>query len=291
MDTSYIMETQSLSFYYPDGTLALHDVCLHLEQGKVTGILGGNGAGKSTLFLLLNGILKPTSGHVLYRGLPINYTSKGLYQLRQSVGIVFQDPDTQLFSASVYEDVSFGVLNLGIEEQQARIRIEQALKQTGTYDLRQRPTHSLSYGQKKRVALAGIIAMEPSILILDEPTAGLDPQGVQEIISLIELLKQDLNMAIIIATHDMNLVPLCCDFLYLLKCGNICHSGTVAEIFANPEALFSTGLCLPHIGQLMNTLKDVDHIPIIGLPVTVNSAHQTLQELLLSKKDCSLNLK
>ena len=280
MTKNYIMETYNLSFKYPDGTHALNNVCLHLEKGKTIGLLGGNGAGKSTLFLLLNGILKPTDGQVLYNNLPIAYTSKGLRQLRKSVGIVFQDPDTQLFSSSVYEDVSFGVINLGIPEAKARIRIENALKQTGTYELRHRPTHSLSYGQKKRVALAGVIAMEPTILILDEPTAGLDPQGVKEIMSLIETLKKNLNMAIIIATNDMDLIPLYCDYLYILKSGHLQLSGTVSEVFSQPETLETAGLCLPYIGQLMRLLKEEDLLPIIDIPVTVQEARKALLPLL-----------
>ncbi|MDA3731152.1 ATP-binding cassette domain-containing protein [Niameybacter massiliensis] len=277
---NYIMETKNLSFQYPDGTHALDNICLHLEKGTTTGLLGGNGAGKSTLFLLLNGILKPTQGEVLYNNQPISYTSKGLQQLRQSVGIVFQDPDTQLFSASVYEDVSFGVVNLGISESEARVRIERALKQTGTYELRHKPTHSLSYGQKKRVALAGIIAMEPTVLILDEPTAGLDPQGVKEIMDLIDTLKQNLNMAIIIATHDMDLVPLYCDYLYVLKSGQLHTSGTVSDVFSQPHILETADLCLPYVGQLMYVLKEKDHLAFTNLPVTVQDARKTLLSLL-----------
>ena len=279
MSANIIMETKQLCFNYPDGTPALKDLYIQIQKVKTTGILGGNGAGKSTLFLNLNGILKPTSGQVYHKNLPISYSSKSLNQLRQSVGIVFQDPDTQLFSASVYQDVSFGVVNLGIPESEAHLRTENALKRTGTYELRQKPTHSLSYGQKKRVALAGIIAMEPEILILDEPTAGLDPQGVSEIMQLIRELQQDLGIAIIIATHDMDLVPMYCDYIYLLNQGEIVGCGSPDEIFNQPSLLRQIHLRLPRIGHLMELLKTKDGFPIEDLPVSISHARKELSRI------------
>ena len=279
MSANIIMETRQLCFNYPDGTPALKDLSIQIQKGKTTGILGGNGAGKSTLFLNLNGILRPTSGQVYHKNLPISYSSKSLNQLRQSVGIVFQDPDTQLFSASVYQDVSFGVVNLGIPESEAHLRTENALKRTGTYELRQKPTHSLSYGQKKRVALAGIIAMEPEVLILDEPTAGLDPQGVSEIMQLIRELQQDLGIAIIIATHDMDLVPMYCDYIYLLNQGEIVGCGSPDEIFNQPSLLRQIHLRLPRIGHLMELLKTKDGFPIEDLPVSISHARKELSRI------------
>lgn len=279
MSANIIMETKQLCFNYPDGTPALKDLSIQIQKGKTTGILGGNGAGKSTLFLNLNGILRPTSGQVYHKNLPISYSSKSLNQLRQSVGIVFQDPDTQLFSASVYQDVSFGVVNLGIPESEAHLRTENALKRTGTYELRQKPTHSLSYGQKKRVALAGIIAMEPEVLILDEPTAGLDPQGVSEIMQLIRELQQDLGIAILIATHDMDLVPMYCDYIYLLNQGEIVGCGSPDEIFNQPSLLRQIHLRLPRIGHLMELLKTKDGFPIKDLPVSISHARKELSRI------------
>lgn len=279
MSANIIMETRQLCFNYPDGPPALKDLSIQIQKGKTTGILGGNGAGKSTLFLNLNGILKPTSGQVYHKNLPISYSSKSLNQLRRSIGIVFQDPDTQLFSASVYQDVSFGVVNLGIPESEAHLRTENALKRTGTYELRQKPTHSLSYGQKKRVALAGIIAMEPEVLILDEPTAGLDPQGVSEIMQLIRELQQDLGIAIIIATHDMDLVPMYCDYIYLLNQGEIVGCGSPDEIFNQPSLLRQIHLRLPRIGHLMELLKTKDGFPIEDLPVSISHARKELSRI------------
>lgn len=283
MQETIIMETKDLCFNYPDGTPALSNINLKIEKGKTTGILGGNGAGKSTLFLNLNGILKPTSGQIYHKGVAFSYSSKSLNKLRQSIGIVFQDPDTQLFSASVYQDVSFGVMNLGIPESQAHLRVENALRHTGTYQLRQKPTHSLSYGQKKRVALAGVIAMEPEVLILDEPTAGLDPEGVEEIMKLIKKLQEDLGIAIIIATHDMDLVPMYCDSIYLLSQGSIVKSGTPSEIFTGSSLLHPIHLRLPQIGRLMELLKSKDDFPIQGLPVSIAHARKELKRIFHSK--------
>lgn len=277
MKTQYIMETQNLSFQYEDGTSALSNLTLHFEKGKTTCLLGGNGAGKSTLFLHLNGILTPSSGQILYKGEPISYSKKGLSLLRQQVGIVFQDPDTQLFSSNVYEDVSFGLVNLGVPKEIAKNRIEKALHQTGIYELRHKPTHSLSYGQKKRVALAGIVVMEPEVLILDEPTAGLDPKGIQEILDLINTLKKELHISIIMATHDMNLIPIMCDYVYVLKSGALYDFGTVQEVFSRPNNLYSAGLCLPYISQLMQNLKIHYQLPLTDLPSTVEEASLSLK--------------
>ena len=201
------IETRELCYAYEDGTTALDHITLSAQRGSITGILGANGAGKSTLFLNLNGVFTPKSGQVLLDGQPVRYDRKGLTALRRRVGIVFQDPDDQLFSADVYRDVSFGGVNLGLEPEEVRRRVEEALERTGTSGLRDRPTHALSYGQKKRVAIAGVLVMEPEVLILDEPTAGLDPQGVTEIMRLLVQLRDSLGMTILIATHDMDIVP------------------------------------------------------------------------------------
>ena len=179
----------------------------------------------------------------------------------------------------MYQDVSFGVVNLGIPESEAHLRTENALKRTGTYELRQKPTHSLSYGQKKRVALAGIIAMEPEVLILDEPTAGLDPQGVSEIMQLIRELQQDLGIAILIATHDMDLVPMYCDYIYLLNQGEIVGCGSPDEIFNQPSLLRQIHLRLPRIGHLMELLKTKDGFPIEDLPVSISHARKELSRI------------
>ncbi|MGL4344864.1 MAG: ATP-binding cassette domain-containing protein [Cellulosilyticaceae bacterium] len=280
-----MIETKGLCFDYPDGTKALDEVNLTIQKGKTTALLGGNGAGKSTLFLTLNGLLKPTGGKMYYKGNLISYKKKELKALREWVGIVFQDPDRQLFSASVYEDVSFGVVNQGIEETLARQRIEEALKQTGMWELRHKPTHSLSFGQKKRVAIAGILVMSPEVLILDEPTAGLDPQGVSEMMMLIESLKREREVAVVIATHDMDLVPLYCDYGYVLGGGKVIKEGTPEELFGEPEVLRAVHLRLPRISHLMEILINKDELPLENHPHTIATARAVIKKLWDSMKN------
>ncbi|WP_210275578.1 energy-coupling factor ABC transporter ATP-binding protein [Rhizobium sp. G21] len=172
-----ILEARKIGFRYEDGTRALDDVSLRIVRRQKLVILGANGAGKSSLMSLLNGSFKPSAGEVLLNGEPVAYDRKGLTLLRSQVGLVLQDPDDQLFAATVFEDVSFGPLNLGLSADEARLRVANALDAMEISDLSHRPTHMLSFGQRKRVAIAGILAMSPSVLLLDEPTAGLDPRG------------------------------------------------------------------------------------------------------------------
>ena len=193
------IETRELCYTYEDGTAALDHVSLKAERGRITGILGANGAGKSTLFLNLNGVLTPQSGEVLLDGAPVRRDRKGLAELRRRVGIVFQDPDDQLFSADVYRDISFGAVNLGLPEAEVRRRVEAAMERTGVSALRDKPTHALSFGQKKRAAIAGVLVMEPEVLILDEPTAGLDPRERVRFRNLIHALSGE--RIVILSTH------------------------------------------------------------------------------------------
>ena len=274
------IETRELCYAYEDGTTALDHITLSAKRGSITGILGANGAGKSTLFLNLNGVFTPKSGQVLLSGQPVSYDRKGLTALRRKVGIVFQDPDDQLFSADVYRDVSFGGVNLGLEPEEVRRRVEEALARTGTSSLRDRPTHALSYGQKKRVAIAGVLVMEPEVLILDEPTAGLDPQGVSEIMRLLVQLRDSLGMTILIATHDMDIVPLYCDYAYLLGGGRVLMEGTPDELFSDPEALRANHLRLPRIAHLMEVLRQADGLDTHGAPATIGAARREILRLL-----------
>ena len=274
------IETRDLCYTYEDGTVALDHISLKAQKGKITGILGANGAGKSTLFLNLNGVLNPSSGQVLLDGAEVRRDRKGIAELRRRVGIVFQDPDDQLFSADVYRDVSFGGVNLGLEAEEVSRRVEEALERTGTSGLRDRPTHALSYGQKKRVAIAGVLVMEPEVLILDEPTAGLDPQGVTEIMRLLVQLRDSLGMTILIATHDMDIVPLYCDYAYLLGGGKVLLEGTPEDLFSNPEALRANHLRLPRIAHLMEVLRQADGLDTHGAPATIGAARREILRLL-----------
>ena len=272
------IETRDLCYTYEDGTAALDHVTLKAERGQITGILGANGAGKSTLFLNLNGVLTPTAGEVLLDGAPVRRDKRGLTDLRRRVGIVFQDPDDQLFSADVYRDVSFGAVNLGLPEAEVRRRVEDAMERTGVSHLRDKPTHALSFGQKKRAAIAGVLVMEPEVLILDEPTAGLDPGGVSSLLALIGGLR-DAGMAVLIATHDMDLVPLCCDEAYLLGAGRVLASGAPEELFTRPDLLRENHLRLPRIAHLMDILRDRDGLDA-GAAATIGAARREILRLL-----------
>ena len=278
--SEYAIEARNLTYAYEDGTLALDGVNLKARRGKVTGILGGNGAGKSTLFLNLNGVLRPRSGTVLVDDTPVRYDKKGLMDLRRRVGIVFQDPDDQLFSADVYRDISFGPVNLGLGTEEVRRRVAWAMERTGVTALRDKPTHALSYGQKKRVAIAGVLAMEPQVVILDEPTAGLDPQGVGEIMRLIAELRDGLGITFLIATHDMDIVPLYCDRAYLLSGGRVTGEGTVEELLTQPELLRENHLRLPRIAHLMEILRDVDGLDADRSAATISAARREIKRIL-----------
>ena len=277
---SCAIEVKDLTYAYPDGTPALQGVSFGAEQGEVTGILGSNGAGKSTLFLNLNGVLTPQGGQVLLDGEPVSYARRNLPDLRRRVGLVFQDPDDQLFSADVYRDISFGAVNLGLPETEVRRRVEDAMTRTGVSALRDKPTHALSYGQKKRVAIAGVLVMEPSVMILDEPTAGLDPQGVSDIMTLLRDIRKSLGVTIILATHDMDIVPLYCDRVYLLSGGRMVTHGTPEEVFRRPELLRENHLRLPRIAHLMEILRDRDGVDVNRGAATISAARQEILRLL-----------
>jgi len=239
-----ILEAVDLDYYYPDGTNALRNINLQVKKGEKLTILGSNGAGKSTLFMQFNGLYRPTSGSIKYEKQDISYKNKALIELRKKVGIVFQDPDSQLFSSSVYQDVSFGPLNLGLSEQDVKDRVKQALIDTETTDLEDKPTHLLSYGQKKRVSIAGVLAMEPEVIIFDEPTAGLDPRHAREFMQLLKKLSAE-GKTIIISTHDVDLAFSWSDRLAIMSSGEIIAHGEPGELFLQPELIERADLALP----------------------------------------------
>lgn len=278
-----ILETRDLRYTYEDGTIALKGVSVGIKRGKCTAILGGNGAGKSTMFLNFNGIHKPSSGQVLFNGKPIDYSHKGLNELRRRVGIVFQDPDNQLFSASVVQDISFGAVNLKLPEEEVSRRVSAAMMRTGISNLKDKPTHCLSFGQKKRVAIAGVLAMEPEVLVLDEPTAGLDPMGISEIMKLLKETQRELGISIIISTHDIDIVPLYCDYTYVMNEGKIVMGGTPKEVFSKKETIRHVNLRLPRIGHLMEILKDKDGFEFNDTATTISEARRVLKNWKISQ--------
>ena len=272
MQNSNIIETRNLCYSYEGGDLALDNVSIEIERGKTTAVLGGNGAGKSTLFLNLNGVLRPQSGEIYVAGKKLEYSRKSILEMRRRVGIVFQDPDHQLFSADVYKDISFGAVNLGLDEDEVRRRVDDAMEKTGVSHLAKRPTHALSYGQKKRVAIAGVLVMQPELIILDEPTAGLDPQGVSEIMKLLDEIKARTGISVVIATHDIDMVPLYSDRVYIMNSGKVVAGGTSKEMFSDPDVIRENNLRLPRIEHLMEILRDKDGLDVDKSAATIGEA-------------------
>ena len=216
--TDIHLATKNLSFIYPDGTKALKNVNIEIKRGEKIAIIGPNGAGKSTLFSHFNGLSEPTSGHVEIDGEKVEYKKEKLLQVRQKVGIVFQDPNDQLFAPTVKEDIAFGPMNLGLDYDEVEKRIDESLKMVGMEGFENKTPHHLSGGQQKRIAIAGIVAMRPEIMILDEPTAGLDPEGVNKVLNILNKLNKE-GMSIVISSHDIEMVNEFAEKIFVLYNG------------------------------------------------------------------------
>lgn len=228
-----ILETKSLSFSYDGGGKALDSISLSIRAGKKCVFLGPNGSGKSTLFLHFNGVHRPDSGKIFFEGNELDYSSASLSSLRSSVSLVFQNPDDQIFSATVEEDVAFGPLNSGLPREEIMRRVDDTLSLVGLEDLRERPTQQLSFGQRKRVSIAGALAMKPKVLLMDEPTAGLDPEMVHELLELSEELNHK-GVTVAISTHDIETAYEWADEVMVLHSGKLAFSG-------HPDDFFSKG--------------------------------------------------
>ncbi len=249
------LETKNLSFTYPDGTEALKNVNLKIKKGEKIAIMGPNGAGKSTLFSHFNGLTEPTSGHVEVDGEKIVYEREELLKVRQKVGIVFQDPNDQLFAPTVKEDVAFGPMNLGLEYEEVNRRIKESLEMVGMAGFEEKTPHHLSGGQQKRVAIAGIVAMRPEIMILDEPTAGLDPEGVDKVLDILDNLNNE-GISIVISSHDIEMVNQFADKIFVLYGGEIIAEGDKHQIFSDKELLKKAHLKAPVTTEILYKLKE-----------------------------------
>lgn len=244
-----ILDAQSLTYAYAGGIVALDGLDLAMRRGRKLAILGPNGAGKTTLLLHLNGTLRPSEGRVLLDGESPGYSRSALSQWRRRVGLVMQEPDDQLFAATVEEDVSFGPLNLGLDEAETRIRVTQSLDALGIGDLAGRATHMLSFGQKKRVAIAGALAMQPDVLLLDEPVAGLDHQGAKRLLEALARLAAT-GTTLIFTTHDVDLAWAFADDVALFNQGKVTRTGSAAEVLADRAGLAEAGLEPPLLLEL-----------------------------------------
>ncbi|MCI9402600.1 MAG: energy-coupling factor transporter ATPase [Oscillospiraceae bacterium] len=283
-----IIETQKLSHIYSAGTpfqhAALVDVDFTAYRGEYLGVIGHTGSGKSTLIQHLNGLLKPTSGKVLVEGRDIWQDKATTRWARFQVGLVFQYPEYQLFEETVYKDISFGPKNMGLDEQEVDHRVREAAQFVGLTDaLLEASPFELSGGQKRRVAIAGVIAMEPSVLILDEPTAGLDPVGVEQILGNIRDYHKAKNATIIIVSHSMEEMARTVDRLVVVNDGRIPFEGAPREVFAHGDELEEMGLGVPQMTRLFHRLKamGVDVDPSV---YTIEEAKAALLPLLRKKE-------
>jgi len=272
------IETSEVHFTYEEGTQALKGVNFWVKDGEFVAMLASNGSGKTTLIKVLVGLLKPQKGAVRIAGKDIQSLARAdLYQL---VGLVFQNPNDQLFAATVEEDVAFGPRNLGLQESEVAERVSEALESVAAAELRGRAIHHLSFREQKRVAMAGVLAMGPSILILDEPTAGLDPAGEELMMRLLNRLNRQKGITIILATHSVDMLPLFADRIYVLNRGSVLCQGPAPEVFGDQDMLCRAGLRLPYISTLLHEMKRYDGVPINGLPLTVGEARKRLMELI-----------
>ena len=275
-----MLEVKNLKYSYNSDYQALKGVSLKVERGQMIALLGKNGAGKSTLFLHLNGIYRPDEGKVFIDGEELKYDKKSLLKFRQKVGIVFQNPDDQIFAPTVEEDVAFGPLNLGLPMEEVQKRVVESLARVGMSGFEKTAPHHLSGGQKKRVAIAGILAMKPEVMVLDEPTAGLDPQGVVDLSKLLDELNEE-GITIIISTHEVDLVPNYADKVFVLVDGKLIGEGTPKEIFAQPEILEQANLKVPIVTDLFQQLEKEQGFDMEGdYPLTIDEAKEKFLKIL-----------
>jgi cobalt/nickel transport system ATP-binding protein len=276
-----VIETHGLEYVYPDGTRALRGIDMSIEKKGKIAIVGPNGAGKSTLLLHFNGTLEPTAGSVLIDGNPIKYQESSLREVRRKVGIVFQDPDDQLFAPTVRQDVSYGPINLGLPRDVVEERVEWALKSVGMEGFEDKPPHFLSGGQKKRVAIAGILAMEPEVIVLDEPTSNLDPRGSEEVVNILDELNAELGTTIVISSHSMDLVARWAENAFVIHGGRLLGEGAPEELFNDKEVLRAATLRPPTVLRVYREMGCRGIIskrnPRVRLPLSLMDFADTLE--------------
>lgn len=257
--TPSALRADSLGYAYPGGPAVLREVDLEVPAGGRLAVLGANGSGKSTLLRCLSGALRPETGRVLVDGRPVAYSRAGLRHHRQTVQLVTQDPDDQLFSASVSADISFGPLNLGLPEADVRARVTEALTLLDVTSLRDRPTHQLSFGERKRVAIAGVVAMRPRVLVLDEPTAGLDPAAVADTLAALGRLRAA-GTTLVLATHDVDLALAWADRIAVVIDGFV-SQGDPQQLLGDPAIVSRARLQTPWVLSVTRGLTAAGVLP------------------------------
>ncbi len=281
-----LLEIQNLSHVYSEGTpfehAAIRDLSLSVERGEFIGLIGHTGSGKSTLIQHLNGLLKPTSGKILYNGEDIWKDAKFTRQIRYHVGLVFQYPEYQLFEETVFRDIAFGPKNMGLPEAEIRARVLRAAGFVGISEAElEKSPFDLSGGQKRRVAIAGVIAMEPEVLILDEPTAGLDPAGRESILQKIRDYQKAQNATVIMVSHSMEEIASNVTRLVVMNDGRIARTGTPCEVFTHAQELMEIGLDVPQVTRVFLRLRELG----LDVDTSVFTVEQAKEAFLRMKKE------
>ena len=265
------VDMENIQYRYPDGHVALEDINFQVGLHERAVILGANGAGKSTLLSVMCGIIEASQGTI--KILDRELTAKSVFELRSSIGLVFQEPDNQLFMPTLWEDVAFGPLNMGLPEDEVNDRVDEALEVVGLSQFKEKPPHHLSVGEKKRAAIATVLSMRPKILVFDEPTAHMDPRSRNEFLGFLSRIHSEGNLTIITATHDVDMVPLLADRAYVIKEGRFIGAGSVADVFSNTEMLRNANLSPPLLTQLFQQNKDLIPDTLSNrLPMTIDEA-------------------
>ncbi|MBV4426212.1 energy-coupling factor ABC transporter ATP-binding protein [Clostridium tyrobutyricum] len=271
-----LINLSNVNYTYVNGNTALKNINMNINPQERIAILGPNGAGKSTLFQLFNGLLTPTSGNITVDGMTV--CKENLSKIRQNVGMVFQDSDDQLFNSNVRQEIAYGPMNMGIKGKELDELIKWALNSTKISEYENRSPNTLSGGEKKRVALASVLAMKPKVLVLDEPTAALDPIGVSQLIKLLNSINKDLKITIIFSTHDVDIVPLLADRIFVLNKGEIVLHGSTKEVFSNVDILRKINLRLPRVAHLTEILIKDGFIKSNNLPLTIGQARELFKK-------------
>jgi cobalt/nickel transport system ATP-binding protein len=277
MDNLIRLSAKKVFFTYPDGTQSLSEIDLEIRRGEFIGILGANGSGKTTLLKVMDGLLKDFEESVELDRKGIRRLSpKEIYK---EIGLIFQNADEQLFAPTVFEDVAFGPTNMGLTGEEVSLRVASALKDVDMDGYGRRSIHHLSFGEKKRICLAGLLAMGQEILLLDEPTDGLDPMGEYRMMNLLMRLNKEKKITIVMATHRVDLVPLFLDRLYILSRGRIVRGGRPEDVFTTPDEMEEMKLRLPQIAELIYRLKHDDQLPFDRIPLTIGEAREEIIRL------------
>jgi cobalt/nickel transport system ATP-binding protein len=273
-----LIEITDVSFAYRGGNKALDHLSLSIAAGERVAVMGPNGAGKSTLFQMFNGLLQPDAGQVVVDGLPV--VRKHLSTVRHKVGMVFQDSDDQLFNATVYREVAYGLANMKVPRDELDATVKWALDMVDMGDFIDKTPFNLSGGEKKRIALASVLAMKPQILVLDEPTNELDPKGASKLVALLNKLNHDLGITLVFATHDVDIVPLLANRVVLMEHGTIQFSGTPTAAFREKDLLCRLGLRLPCVAHLAEILMRDGLLPPGDLPLSIGQARELFEQAL-----------